>query len=60
MNDLARGALEALAWVRGIAENTDPANPRSWNKFLGEIESAKEDILHGAAVDFRLRLRVMK
>lgn len=60
MNDLARGALEALAWVLSLAEKVDLSNPRSWNKFLGEVESAKEDILQGAAVDFRLRLRIVK
>jgi hypothetical protein len=49
LNDYARGALEALAWVMSILDEP---------KVRCEIEGARDDILNGTSVDFRRRLRM--
>jgi hypothetical protein len=53
MNDYARGALEALAWILGMINNS-----AALKAIRQEIEGARDDILNGAAVDFRRRLRM--
>jgi hypothetical protein len=36
----------------------DPSRPETWRRVRDEVDSAKEDILSGVAVDFRTRLRL--
>jgi hypothetical protein len=58
LNDYCRGALECLAWVQNLMGEFDPGRPETWRKVRDEVDSAKEDILSGVAVDFRTRLRL--
>ncbi len=51
MGDYARGALEAVAWVQSLLGRTDPETLKQ------EVLGARSEILAGAAVDFRERLR---
>jgi len=51
MNDYARGALEVLAWVESLLTRGDLETLRR------EVVGARSEILAGAAVDFRDRLR---
>ena len=55
MNDYARGALEALAWVRSITTGIEGKKER-WEILKKEVESAQNDIMSGIAIDFRQRL----
>jgi hypothetical protein len=50
--------LECLAWVQDLFRGIDPTRPDEVRKVRYEVESAKEDILSGVAVDFRTRLRL--
>jgi hypothetical protein len=50
--------LECLAWVQNLMGEFDPGRPETWRKVRDEVDSAKEDILSGVAVDFRTRLRL--
>jgi hypothetical protein len=52
MNDYARGALEALAWVLGMIENGDASA-----RLRRQLEGARDDLLRGVTLDFRQRLR---
>jgi len=52
VNDYARGALEALAWALGlIEEGLDIAHLRR------QLEGARDDLLRGITLDFRVRLK---
>jgi len=58
MNDYARGALEALAWVDSLLldfTRTDPGT--TLDRLKNEVDGAKAELLHGSAIDFRSRLR---
>jgi hypothetical protein len=50
--------LECLAWVQNLMGEFDLSNPETWRRVRDEVDSAKEDILSGVAVDFRTRLRL--
>ena len=52
LNEYARGALEALTWVRGLLKKN-----LGNKEVLREVELAIDDILSGVSVDFRNRLR---
>lgn len=54
MNDYARGALEALSWVRELLRRV--GNLEAARR---EVEDALEDIMQGVGVDFRHRLRAL-
>jgi hypothetical protein len=51
LNDYARGALEALAWVESLLTRGDLETLRR------EVVGPRSEILVGASVDFRNRLR---
>jgi len=51
VNDYARGALEALAWVESLVARGDLETAKR------EVAVARGEILAGAAIDFRDRLR---
>jgi len=58
MNDYARGALEALAYVESLMTQLDRSNPdEKWNQLQSEVIGARSEILRGVVVDFRDRLR---
>ena len=52
MNDYARGALEGLAWVLNMLEDGDDTS-----RIKRQVEGARDDLLRGASIDFRQRLR---
>jgi len=52
MNDFARGALEALAWVLNMLEDMEDPN-----RIRRQVEGARDDLLRGVSVDFRQRLK---
>jgi hypothetical protein len=52
MNDYARGALEALAWVLNMIEDGDEQV-----RIKRQVEGARDDLLRGVTLDFRQRLR---
>ena len=54
MNDYARGALEALAWVQLIL---DGVQLEAVDDLKRRVSAAKEELLTGAAVDFSERIR---
>jgi hypothetical protein len=53
LNDRAAGAIEALAWVRTLLEGADNVA-----KIRREVETVRDELLHGVAVDFRERLKI--
>lgn len=55
MNEYARGALEALAWMDSLLTQTKTGDQLDLLK--RELNGAKEDLLQGSAIDFRARLR---
>lgn len=58
MNDYARGALEALSYVESLMTQLDRSNSdNSWKQLQSEVIGARNDLLRGAVVDFRDRLR---
>ena len=58
MNDYARGALEALAYVESLMTQLDRSNPdEKWKQLQSEVTGARSEILRGVVVDFRDRLR---
>ena len=58
MNDYARGALEALAYVESLMTQLDRSHPdEKWKQLQSEVIGARSEILRGVVVDFRDRLR---
>lgn len=49
MNDRCAGAIEALAWVLEVLPGD--------LEVKREIEAARDDLLHGVAVDFRRHVK---
>jgi len=52
LNDYARGALEALAWILAMLEDGGDVG-----RIRRKVEGARDDLLRGISVDFRQRLR---
>lgn len=63
MNDYAKGALEALAWMDSLLSKAepkdvnDPQAAEAWDLVRREVLGARNELLQGVAVDFRDRLR---
>ncbi len=58
MNEYARGALEALSYVESLMAQLDRSElDEAWKQLRGEVVGARNELLRGAAVDFRDRLR---
>ena len=53
LNDYARGALEALAWVLSLLDELQ--DPRVIRR---QVEGARDDILRGSSIDFREKIRI--
>ncbi len=60
MHDYARGAYEALSWVRFLIrrqmKKSRKGAPKELQSILSEVERAIDDICDGVAVDFRRKL----
>jgi len=52
VNDYARGALEALAWILAMLDDGGDVG-----RIRRKVEGARDDLLRGISVDFRQRLR---
>lgn len=59
MNEYARGALEALAWFESLMAQIKATDhpDRFLENVRNEVDGAKNELLQGAAIDFRARLR---
>lgn len=57
MNDLARGAFEALSWVESLIDDCQD-QPDGWKKLITEINEAINSIKRGVSIDFMDRLRI--
>jgi len=53
LNDYARGALEALAWVLSLLDELQ--DPRMIRR---QVEGARDDILRGSSIDFREKIKI--
>lgn len=51
MNDYCKGAIEALFWVKGLAEKETPSAAIEM-----EVNGALKDLYEGLAIDFRDKL----
>jgi len=58
MNEYAKGALEALAWVQSLMSNLrkEKTVDLKWQKLKQNVDAAQGDLLKGIAVDFRFRI----
>jgi len=52
VNDYAHGALEALAWVLNLLDQT-----RDRGHLRRQVEGARDDLLAGVSVNFREKLK---
>jgi hypothetical protein len=58
MNDYAKGALEALAWVDTLLIGVGKEDAETiLSRLRNEVQGANSELLHGSAIDFRSRLR---
>jgi len=55
MNDYAKGAVEALAWIQSLTSELEREQDR-WERLGREVDKAQNELMSGIAVDFRKRL----
>jgi len=55
MNDYAKGAVEALAWIQSLTSELEREQDR-WERLGREVDKAQSELMSGIAVDFRKRL----
>lgn len=58
MHDYVRGAFQALTWIRELMNSLEnEKEPNAFEKLIKEVDDALNDIEHGAAIDFRWRIK---
>ena len=54
--ELNKGAFEALTWLQGRMRDLKDREKR-WDTLKREVDDAKEDVIRGVGIDFRLCLQ---